>query len=165
MNIGVLVVQLGLTLCDLMDCSPPGSSVHGILQATILEWVIIPFSKGSSPPRNWTQVSCIVGRFFTTRATKEAHECRMHVYYWIIVFSGYMHRSAIAGSYGNSIFSFLRNLHIVLHSGCNNLHSHPQRTLHPLQHLLSVDILIIVILEDWCEVVSYCSFHLHFSNN
>ena len=55
-----------------MDCSPPGSSVHGILQAKILEWVDISFSKGSSWPRDWTRVSCIVGRFFTNWATKEA---------------------------------------------------------------------------------------------
>ena len=48
-----------------MDCSLPGSSVHGILQARILEWVVIPFSKGSSWPRDWTQVSYIAGRFFT----------------------------------------------------------------------------------------------------
>ena len=48
-----------------MDCSLPGSSVHGILQARILEWVVIPFSKGSSWLRDWTQVSYIVGRFFT----------------------------------------------------------------------------------------------------
>ena len=47
------------TLCDPMDCSPPGSSVHGILQARILEWVAIPFSRGSSTPRDQTQVSCI----------------------------------------------------------------------------------------------------------
>ena len=45
-------------------CSPPGSSVHGILQTRILEWVAIPFSRGSSQPRDWTQVSCIAGRFF-----------------------------------------------------------------------------------------------------
>ena len=51
--------------CDLMDCSPPGSSVHGILQARTLEWVAISFSRGSSWPRDWTQVSCIAGRFFT----------------------------------------------------------------------------------------------------
>ena len=50
---------------DPMDCSPPGSSVHGILQARILEWVAIPFSRGSSWPRDWTCVSCIAGRFFT----------------------------------------------------------------------------------------------------
>ena len=48
-----------------MDCSPPGSSVRGILQARILEWVAIPFSKGSSQPRDWTQVSCIAGRLKT----------------------------------------------------------------------------------------------------
>ena len=47
------------------DCSLPGSSVHGILQTTILEWVAIPFSRGSSRFGNRTQVSCIAGRFFT----------------------------------------------------------------------------------------------------
>ena len=55
----VLVTQSCWTLCDPMDCSPPGSSVCGILQARILEWVAIPFSKGSSWPRDWTRVSCI----------------------------------------------------------------------------------------------------------
>ena len=52
------------TLCDPIDCSPPGSSVHGIVQERILEWVAIPFSRGSSRPRDQTRVSCIVGRFF-----------------------------------------------------------------------------------------------------
>ena len=61
----VLVVQLCLTLCDPVDCSPPGSSVHGILQARILKWVAIPFSRESSRPRSRIQVSCIVGRFST----------------------------------------------------------------------------------------------------
>ena len=61
----VLVVQLCLTLRDPMDCSPPGSSVHGILQARILQWVAFPFSRASSRPRDQTQVSCIAGRFFT----------------------------------------------------------------------------------------------------
>ena len=55
-----------------MDCSLPGSSVHGILQARILEWVAISFSKGSSQRRNRTQVSFIAGRFFTTWAMREA---------------------------------------------------------------------------------------------
>ena len=50
--------QLYLTLCDPMDCSPPGSSVHGILQARILEWVAIPFSRGSSQPRGGTLIFC-----------------------------------------------------------------------------------------------------------
>ena len=54
------------TLCNPVDCSPPGSSVHGILQARILEWVDIPFSRGSSQPRDKTRISCIADRFFTT---------------------------------------------------------------------------------------------------
>ena len=53
-----------------MGYSPSGSSVCGILQERILEWVAIPFSRGPSWPRNWTRVSCIAGRFFTTWATK-----------------------------------------------------------------------------------------------
>ena len=52
------------TLCDSMDCSPPGSSVPGIFQAKILDWVAIPFSRGSSQPRGQTQVSCAAGWFF-----------------------------------------------------------------------------------------------------
>ena len=68
----MLVAQSYLTLCDPMDCSLPGSPVHGILQARILEWVAIPFSRGSSWLRDLTQVSCIAGRFFTVWATKEA---------------------------------------------------------------------------------------------
>ena len=55
-----------------VDCSLPGSSVHGVLQARILEWIAIPFSRGSFGPRDWTQVSCIVGRFFSDWATREA---------------------------------------------------------------------------------------------
>ena len=60
-----LVAQSCLTLCDPMDCSLPGSSTHGILQARILEWVVIPSSRGSSHPRDGTQVSRIEDRFFT----------------------------------------------------------------------------------------------------
>ena len=52
MKVKVLVAQLCATLCDSLDCSPPGSSVHGIFQTRILEWVAIPFSKGSSLPRD-----------------------------------------------------------------------------------------------------------------
>ena len=58
-------LQLCLTLCNPMDCSPPGSSVHGILQARILECVAMPFSRGSSLTRGQTHVSCFAGRFFT----------------------------------------------------------------------------------------------------
>ena len=52
-----------------MDCSPPASSVHGILQARVPKWVAIPFSRGFSQPRDWTQVFCLAGRFFTVWAT------------------------------------------------------------------------------------------------
>ena len=68
----VLVTQSCPTLCDSMDCSPPGSSVHGILQARILEWVAIPFSRGSLWTRDWNPASCTVGRFFILWATREA---------------------------------------------------------------------------------------------
>ena len=61
----VLVTQSCLILCDPMDCSPPGSSVHEILQARILEWVAISFSRGSSQPKDQTEVSHIAGRLFT----------------------------------------------------------------------------------------------------
>ena len=67
----VLATLSCTTLCDPMDCSLPGSSIHGILQARILEWVAIPFYRGSSQPRDGTWVSCIAGRFFTTWATRE----------------------------------------------------------------------------------------------
>ena len=70
----VKVTQLYLTLCDTVDCSPSGSSIHGIFQARILECFDIPFSRGSSQPKGWTQVSCIAGRFFTIWATREAQE-------------------------------------------------------------------------------------------
>ena len=59
------VAQSCPTLCDPVDCSRPGSSAHGILQARILEWVTISFSRVSSQPRDRTLVSCIAGRFFT----------------------------------------------------------------------------------------------------
>ena len=58
-------------LCDPMDCTLPGSSVDGIFQAIVLEWIAIFFSRGSSQPRDWTQVSCIVDRCFAIWATRE----------------------------------------------------------------------------------------------
>ena len=65
------------TLFDPMGCSPPGSSVHWIPQTRILEWVAMPFSRGSSQPRNWTHVSCsscTVGRIFYSWAIGEAQQ-------------------------------------------------------------------------------------------
>ena len=66
-SLKVKVAQSCLTLCDPMD-----STVHGILWARILEWVAIPFSRGSSQPRDQTQVFRIAGRFFTNWAIREA---------------------------------------------------------------------------------------------
>ena len=66
------VAQSCPTLCDPMDCSLPCSSIHGIFQARVLEWVAIAFSRGSSRPRDRTPVSLIVGRRFTVWASREA---------------------------------------------------------------------------------------------
>ena len=67
----VKVTQSCLTLCNPMDCSPPGSSLHGILQARVLEWIAISFSRESSQPRDRTQVSRIPGRRFNLWATSK----------------------------------------------------------------------------------------------
>ena len=67
------VAQLCPTLCDPMDCSLPGSFVHGLFQAKVQEWVAISFSRGSSHPRDRTRVSHIVGRHFTVWATREVY--------------------------------------------------------------------------------------------
>ena len=82
-----LVTQLCLTLCDYMDCSPPDSSVHGILQGRILEWVAIPFSRGSSQLRDQIPVSHIAGRFFTVWATRQAQNYHMtkQLHYWAYI--------------------------------------------------------------------------------
>ena len=97
-KVKVLVAQLYLTLCDHMDHSPPGSSVHGILQARILECVALPFSRRSSQPRDGTQVSCIAGGFFTVRA----------IYVWIAVYF-YIQQwySDAAKAVASHFFSFL----------------------------------------------------------
>ena len=68
-----------LHLTGSVSCSPPGSSVHGILQARILEWVAMSFSRGYSWPRDWTWVPCIAGRFFTVWATRELLPCLLCV--------------------------------------------------------------------------------------
>ena len=71
-----LVTKLCPTLYDLMNYTPPGFSAHGILQARILKWVALSFSRGSSQPRNQTRVSCMAGKFFSSLATREVPAIR-----------------------------------------------------------------------------------------
>ena len=73
MCVCVLPTQWCPAICDPIDCSLLGCSVHGILQGRIPEWVAISISRGPSWPRDQTQVSCVAGRFFTVWATRDAH--------------------------------------------------------------------------------------------
>ena len=87
LKVKVLVTLSGPTLCNPMDCSPPGSSVHRILQARLLEWVTISFSRGSFQHRTRTWVSHIAGRFFTVWATRDQMfkvECFRRSFMWIL---------------------------------------------------------------------------------
>ena len=85
-----LVTQSCPTLCDPMDCSPPGSSFHRIFQAKILEWVAISSSRGSSPRRDRTRVSCLADVFFTTESPGKPviylHICIISVSLYLCVY-------------------------------------------------------------------------------
>ena len=82
---GFLVSRVSEVFCNPMDYSPPGSSVHGILQEKILEWVTIPFSRGSSWPRDRTWVSHIASRFFTVWSTREVSSTLSYGKGWTVM--------------------------------------------------------------------------------
>ena len=133
-------------LCDPTDSSPPGSSIPGILQARILEWVAISFSNAGKWKVKVKPLSRV--QLFATQWTAAYQapppmgfsrqeywsgvplpspmNIGVRAFFQTIVFFGYVPRTEIAGSYGNTTCGFLRNLHTVLHSGYTNLHSHQE---------------------------------------
>ena len=97
-----------------------------------------------------------------------AMNTRIHVSFWIVVFSGYMPSSGTAGSYGNIIPSFLRNHYTVLHIGCTNPHSNQHEGGFHFLHI-HYNINCLPFFDDghsdWCEVIPHCNSDLHFSSN
>ena len=94
----------------------------------------------------------------------------VNVSFQIMIFSGYIPGSGIAGSDGRSIFSFLRNIHTIIHSGCSTLHFQQQCSGISISPFSTSSLTFIVCRffdghSDWLEVISHCSFDLHFSNN
>ena len=97
----MLVTQSCQTVWDPTDCGPPDSSVHGILWASILEWVAISFSRESSRPRDWTYVSCITGGCFTTGHQRSP---KQHVFFFFFFFNMDTQRKHLLKQ-GNAKFS------------------------------------------------------------
>ena len=101
-----------------MDCSLPGSSVHGTLQARMLEWVAIPFSRGSTQPKDQTRVSCIAGKFFAIWDTREArmfiymiHFCHLYTYMCVYIYcTVYTYTCMLHAIYAFAFFFFFCSL-------------------------------------------------------
>ena len=129
LKVKVLVAQLCPTFFDRMDSSLPGSSVHGILQAKILERVANLFSKGSFQPRDQIPVSCITGGFFTISVTREAHSwnkgLKQFILGWLKRLASLPHCSeANHQYYGWFLFSYLffsafSTLKMIIGCSCN----------------------------------------------
>ena len=120
------VAQSCPTHHDPMDCSPPGSSIHGIFQARVLEWGAIAFS-----------IHLLIDCFHALAIVNNAAMTLVCMYFFITVFFPYMPSHGIAGSYDCAIFSFLRNLYMVFHRGCTNLHSHHRCTKFSFLHIIT----------------------------
>ena len=108
------VTQSCPTLCDPMDCSLPGSSVCGIFQARILEWVAFPFSSGSSQSRDRSQIFCIAGRFVTSWATREA-QWSLQLILKLIISQSFLRWSKRV--LGDSLSSFPPQMNISIGNG------------------------------------------------
>ena len=170
----VLVTQSCLTVFNPIDYSAPGSSVHGILQARILEWVAIPFSRGSSWHRNWTQVSCIAGKFLTIWATREIPISWLPgTWYTISCGMNVVHHSYVLRPVCRKVYNFVfcsqvlrlmngachlpKPTHINLSKNGNMLkrYSDPGRGLTDLMGLISNQSILKEINPDYPSIIHY----------
>ena len=110
-------LQSCLTLCDPMDHCLPDSSVHGIFQLRILEWVATPSFRGSSLPRDWTHISCIAGRFFTYMLSSVILLC----FTWDLCFCTVTYTMSLGNFISHTTFFPLRRI-TVLCCQLNNLY-------------------------------------------
>ena len=135
-----LVAQLCLILCKPLDCGLPGSSAHGISQATILEWVAISFFRESFQPRDWTHISCgsgkLAGGFFNHRATWEAQTATIcynrHLVFYRYIYMSHKYRSCINAEWPKVLHFFITDRFNMLSDLTNTL-----TNVYLLRHILT----------------------------